>query len=366
MKRTIVYTALGALLLASSCKPKLEETSPKTGPVTEAVFASGTIEPKDAYTLTSISDGFVMKSYVSENDIVKDGQLLFRLDNRQQNTQVQIAETNVAYARVNASQTSPVLLQIKAQIDAARAKMEADSLTQDRYQRLYKTHSVSRQELDNASVAYQSSLSAYKSQMENYRATAERMSQELSNTESQLRNARAGNQYYDLTAIGDGKVYQVFKKTGDLIRRGDKVAQIGNPDSLIIFLDIDEGSIARIKEGLQVLIELNTRKNQTYEARISKIYPHFNETTQSYKAEARLINEVSGIISGTQLQANIIITKKENALLIPRVYMHGDNEVFVKKGDSVDSVKITTGIISEEWVEVLSGLSANDKIVKLK
>ncbi len=365
MKQTLTSLTL-ALLLASSCKPKLEETSPKTGPVTEAVFASGTIEPKDAYTLTSISDGFVVRSYVSENDLVKDGQLLFRLDNRQQNTQVQIAETNVEYAKLNASGSSPVLLQIKAQIEAARAKMEADSLTQERYQRLYRTHSVSRQELDNVSVAYQSSLSAYRAQAENYRATAERMIQELSNTQSQLRNARAGNQYYDLTAIGDGKVYQVFKKTGDLVRRGDKVAQIGNPDSLIIYLDIDEGSIAKVKEGQQVLVELNTRKNETHEARISKIYPHFNETTQSYKAEARLVNEIPGIISGTQLQANIVISRKENALLIPHVYLYGDDRVFVKKGDKVDTVKIATGIISEEWVEVLSGLSANDKIVKLK
>lgn len=366
MKPTITYLAIASLLFVSACKPKLEETSPRTGPITEAVFASGTIEPKDAYTLTSISDGFVMKSYVSENDLVKDGQLLFRLDNRQQNTQVQIAETNVEYAKLNASHSSPVLLQIKAQIEAAKAKMEADSLTQDRYQRLYKTHSVSRQELDNVSVAYQSSLSAYRSQVENYRATAERMSQELSNTQSQLRNARAGNQYYDLTATGNGKVYQVFKKTGDLIRRGDKVAQIGNPDSLIIYLDIDEGSIAKVKEEQQVLVELNTRKGETLEARISKIYPHFNESTQSYKAEATLINDVHGIISGTQLQANIIITKKENAMLIPHVYMHSDNSVFVKKGDNVDTVKIETGIISEEWVEVLSGLSASDKIVKLK
>ncbi len=73
---------------------------PKIAPVTEAVFASGSIEPKDAYTLTSLSDGFIVKSFVSENDLVHDGQLLFQLDNRQQRTQVKIAQTNEEYARI--------------------------------------------------------------------------------------------------------------------------------------------------------------------------------------------------------------------------------------------------------------------------
>lgn len=366
MKRPIIYIAAATLLLTASCKPKFDEAAPKAGPVTEAVFASGSIEPKDAYTLTSLSDGFMTRSYVSENDLVTDKQLLFRLDNRQQNTQVEIAQTNVAYAKLNASSSAPALLQIKAQMEAANVKQDADSMTLARYQRLYATHSVSRQDLDNAAVAYQSSNSSYRALQESYKATADRSKQELTNTQSQLQNARAGNQYYDLMAIGAGKVYQVFKKQGDLVRKGDKVAQIGNPDSIIIYLDIDEGSIGKIQTGQQVLVELNTDKGKTLEARIHKIYPHFNETSQSYKVEARFTKETPGLISGTQLQANIITNRKENAMLIPHVYVGPGNKVLVKKGDKIDTAVITTGIVSDDWIEVLSGLNATDKIVKMK
>jgi HlyD family secretion protein len=118
-----------ALLSTASCNPKYDEATTKSGPVTEAVFASGSIEPKDAYTITALFDGFILKSYVSENDLVKDGQLLFRLDNRQQRTQVNIAQTNVTYAKINASDNSPALLQLKAQINAARAKKQTDLTT---------------------------------------------------------------------------------------------------------------------------------------------------------------------------------------------------------------------------------------------
>ena len=366
MNRINITVVMLVLLSTAACKPKYDEFTPKTGPVTEAVFASGSIEPKDAYTLTSLSDGFIVKSYVTENDLVHDGQLLFQLDNRQQNTQVKIAQTNVEYAKISASNGSPALLQIKAQIDAARVKLKTDSLNLSRYQHLIVTNSVSKQDLDNAQLNYESSLNSYLALVESYKATADKVKQDLTNTQSQLQNAVAGNQYYNLLAIGNSKVYQIFKKQGDLVRKGDQVAQLGNPDSIVINLDLDEGSISKVQLGQQVLIELNTEKNKTYEAYVSKIYPHFNETSQSYKVEARFLKEMPGLISGTQLQANIITNKKENAMLIPHVYVLSGNKVLVKKDKKMDTVVITTGIVSDEWIEVLSGLNTNDVILKEK
>ena len=367
MKQVMTYLVTAtAILSLAACKPKYDETSPKTGPVTEAVFASGSIEPKDAYTLTSLSDGFITKSLVTENDLVHDGQLLFQLDNRQQNTQVNIARNNVAYAKISASNGSPALAQIKAQIETSRAKLATDSMTLQRYKHLYQTNSVSKQDLDNAQLTYESSQNALKANLESYRVTADKVKQDLANTESQLQNAMAGNQYYNLLAIGNSKVYQIFKKQGDLVRKGDQVAQLGNPDSIVINLDIDEGSISKVQLGQQVLVELNTQKNKTYEARISKIYPHFNETSQSYKVEARFLQEMPGLISGTQLQANIITNVKSSALLIPHVYVLTGNKVLVKRDKKLDTVAITTGIVSDDWIEVLSGITAADKIAKLK
>lgn len=367
MKRIIFCLAIAGLFMVPGCKPKFDEAMPKQGPVTEAVFASGSIEPKDAYTLMALFDGYIQKSYVTENDLVRDGQLLFELDNRQQHTQVNIAKNNEDYARVNASDNSPTLSQIKAQIAAARAKLQTDSMNKNRYEQLYTTHSVSKMDLDNARLAYESSLSNYQAAMENYKATANKVALDYNVSRSQLKNAEEGNQYYNLVANGQSKVYQIFKKQGDLVRKGDQVAQLGNPDSIVINLDIDEGSIGKVAVGQQVLVELNTEKNKTREARITKIYPHFNDKSQSYKVEARFVKEIPGVISGTQLQANIITNRKESALLIPHAFVIPGNKVLVQKDKkTIDTVNITTGIVSDEWIEVLSGLTANDKLVKVK
>ncbi len=354
----------GAVLF--SCKPRYEEVAPKTGPVTEAVFASGSIDPKDAYMVTSLSDGFIVKSLVTENDLVKDRQILFVLDNRQQHTQVNIAQTNMKFARIGAEHDAPALMQLKNQIDAALVKYQTDSVTCERYSRLYATQSVSRQELDNALLNVKSSKSNLLAAKENYRNLKDKAQQDLENSRDMFANAVEGNEYYNLLATGRGKVYQIFKKQGDLVRRGEQVAQLGNPDSIVINLDVDEGTIAKVKPGLEALIELNSEKNKSYHATVTRIYPHFNESSQSYKVEARFTEPVAGLIAGTQLQANIITARKENTLLIPHNCLLGDNKVIRITDSKLDTVKVETGIVSDDWIEVLSGLTASDRIIKPK
>jgi HlyD family secretion protein len=364
MKKVIVISILGMGMLFSACKQKYKEAAVKTGPVTEAVFASGSIEPKDVFIMTSLSDGFIIKSNVVENDIVKPGQLLFELDNKQQHVQVDMARKNLQYSQVFAAGNSPTLLQIKANIEAARAKMQTDSVNAHRYEKLWGTHSVSKQEYDNMVLNYTTSKSNYNMLLESYKSSAEKVRQDLDNSKANLDNAQAGNQYYQLSATGYYRVYQIYKKTGELVKRGEQVAQLGNPDSIIVSMDIDEGSIAKIQMGQQVIVELNTLKNKTFAAHISKIYPHFNDKNQSYKVEAKFDQITAEMIAGTQLQANIITAKKENTLLIPRAFLMNNNKVLLKHGSKQDTTEVRTGILSDEWVEILEGLKSDDTILK--
>jgi hypothetical protein len=48
------------------------------------------------------------------------------------------------------------------------------------------------------------------------------------------------------------------------------------------------------------------------------------------------------------------------------MYVMQGNKVLVKKGEQIDTSTITTGIVSDDWIEVLTGISESDKIVKMK
>jgi multidrug efflux pump subunit AcrA (membrane-fusion protein) len=365
MKTRSGYFIVFILVLCSvSCRRNREVVSPVMAPITEAVFASGHIEPKDQFMLTALNDGYLKESRVVENEIVKKGQVLFVQDFTNPYIQQSAAKQNLDIAKENYDEHSAVLDQLKKQIETARQKLVTDSLQSARISRLYQTNSVSRAELENAQLAYTNSFNTIKSLQDELNSTRLNLKQTLINSQSQYEIARTNLNYYMLVSPGCYRVYEIYKKLGELIRKAEAIAMLGQPDTMLVVMNIDESSIARVKLGLTVLVELNTQKGTTYIAHVSKIYPYFDDPTQSYKVEANFDQFPRDLIAGTLLQANIIVQKKDSALLIPRVYLSLDKKVLLKQGSRISPTTIETGIISTDWVEVLHGLDKTDKIIK--
>lgn len=366
MKRASFYYIL-LMFLFSACenKKKAETINPTEAPITEAIFASGHIEPAGQFVLTSINEGYLQKSLVDVNDLVKADQLLFIQDNQIQEIQEESALENLQIAKKNASEQSPILQQLYAERASVQQKLTNDSTQLARLRRLYTTNSVAKIDVDNAQLAYHNSLNNLQSIEERIQATRLELQQNLINSKSQYNTTARNSNYFSLIAPGSYRVYQIFKKQGELVRKGEAVALLGHLDSLLIVLSIDEGSIAKIQRGKKVLVELNTQKGMIYTANISKIYPYFEEATQSYRVEATFDNPPVNVIAGTLLQANIIIETKELALLIPRSSLNSDGKVLVKRANKIDTIQVKTGIVSTDWVEVLGGIQANDEVVRM-
>jgi multidrug efflux pump subunit AcrA (membrane-fusion protein) len=365
MKTQSATVILSILVLCfDSCIRKREMTSPVMAPITEAVFASGHIEPKDQFVLTAMNDGYLNKVMVEENDEVRPGQLLFVQDFTNPLIQETAAKQNLAIAKENYEEHSSVINQLKEQIVICREKLGIDSIQYIRIGKLYKTNSVSRSELENAGLAYTNSLNMLKSLEDELQSTRLNLKQTLINSQSQYEVTRTNRNYYNLVSPGHYRVYEIYKKQGELLRKAESVALLGHPDSMLVVMNIDESGIARIRTGLTVLVELNTQKKNIYIAHVSKIYPYFDDPSQSYKVEATFDKSEQNMIAGTLLQANIIVQKKDSVLLIPRAYMSLDKKVLVKHGNTIKPVTIEAGIISTDWVEVLNGLGKKDIIIK--
>ena len=166
---------------------------------------------------------------------------------------------------------------------------------------------------------------------------------------------------YFLSSFIDGRVLEVYKNQGDLVRRGETIARIGGGKPLIK-LFVGEEDIDKIKMGQLTTISLNTQKDDLLEARISKIYPAFDELQQSFICEAAFV-EAPELYVNTQLQANIIIAQKENALVIPSNYLLQGDSILYKDGEKA-AVKV--GIRTSDWVEIISGLDQSRLIKQMK
>ncbi len=363
MNRRLLFIIVSSCTIA--CKQKENWVQPVYAPITEALFASGHIEPVDQFVLTSSVEGYLRQSGVKEADVVEAGQLLFSLDHENRILEEQSSRENLNIARKNASRQSPVLLKLQADLSSAKEKFTRDSLQYSRLTLLYQSRSVAQVDVDNSRMQYNTDLANVESISENIKATQLSLQQALLQAEAEYNNASLGNKYYSFHSRQRSRIYQVFKKEGELVRKGETLALLGDPDSLLIILMVDEAGVSKVRAGQTVLVELNTAKGITLKGRVTKIYPYFDSSTQSFKVEAMFDQKVDNLIGGTLLQANIIVSSKEKAMLIPRSCLGPDGTVSVKRRGEIEKVNIKAGIVSTEWVEVLEGLSLSDQVLNM-
>ena len=349
---------LAILTLAAGCKHP-QTTTPQYRDIVDAVFASGNTQAKNQYKVTAYADGYLQQSLVAEDDTIHKGQLLFKIANDVQRTQVENAATNYQYALRNASDKGPQIQQLESQIAQAQQKKTTDSLNFLRYQHLLPTHAVAQADYDNARLtadASSATLVQLKKTLEDIRTN---LNLNTENTHAQYKIQQQNNNYYQLTSDAEGRIQNVYKKNGDLIRRGDVIADIG-AGLLNARLLIAEEDIQRVKLGQRVLISLNTDKNHVFNATLSKLYPSFSTNDQAFIAEATFDTLPPNLRNGTQLQANILIGEKQRTLVIPTNYLLPGDSVILSPDHTRTPVK--TGIRTIEWVEITAGLHDTQSI----
>jgi hypothetical protein len=84
-----------------------------------------------------------------------------------------------------------------------------------------------------------------------------------------------------------------------------------------------------------------------------------NQNDQSFKVEAEFDSTYQFQFSHSSVEANIIINKKENALLIPIDIIQDNNQVQVSGGAKAT---IKKGLQNLEYVEVLEGIKESDEL----
>jgi multidrug efflux pump subunit AcrA (membrane-fusion protein) len=358
MKFNLLILAVVALLTACTKEP---ETRAVVQDIKELVFASGQIEWKDGYNLVAQTDGILEELQLEIGDEVQAGQRVGNIQNSANTENLQTAEQQLAIARQN---TLPVQQQIIQNIGFAEQKYQQDKKQAERYERLYSKQSVSKQEYENMKLAAENSLSqlnALKDQLESAKLQSK---QQVVTAQNQKANSRILQSYNELRISEKGKVIKKLKTKGDFVRRGDVIATIANEQQTEILLNVDESSIAKVKVGQVVFVRLNTDKEKTQNARISEILSAFDESSQSFICKAKFDDSTFLPLYGTQLEANILVGEKKNALLVPRNLVGFGNTVRVKGKE--EKVILKTGIVSTDYVEVLGGITKDDVLLSSK
>ncbi|MBL7778964.1 MAG: HlyD family efflux transporter periplasmic adaptor subunit [Chitinophagales bacterium] len=359
---TATAIALSSAVVLVACN-KTKTTTAQTKSITEAVYASGFLVAANEYKVYAMADGYVVSKNKEAGDNVKAGEEILRIQNDAAGAKVNAGSAALDLARINASEKSPVLSELKSKMKNAEAKFKNDSINLVRYKNMFSSNAVTKSQFDQATLAYEVSQNDWLAAQDNYRRTKEQLQVELKNAESTFAAAGLDFNNYSIKSILNGKVYELYKDLGEAVRRNDVVALVGDADKMILELNVDQSDVDRVKLNQEVVVKLDVTGEKVYKATVVKIYPSMNQNDQSFKVEAMFTENYALNFTRVSVEANIIIAQKENALLIPRALLLVGDEVEVKSLGGNKKVKVKKGMQNLEYVEILEGISAKDELV---
>lgn len=346
------------LLLVVGCGSKSETIHPKIQNISSSVYASGTIKSKSQYQAVPLVSGIVRDVYVDDGDYVQKGQLLFRIDNKAQLINEENAALSASYYDLSSNQDK--LEDARNSIQLAREKLKTDSLMYVRQLNLYNQNVISKVELEQRELAYQSSQNALSNAIIRYNDLKRQINFSAKQSKNNLALSSKSASDFEIRSDIDGRVYSVLIEKGTLVSPQIPVAILGSADSFVLEMQVDEYDIAKVDLNMRVLITMDSYKGRVFEAKVSKINPLMNERSKTFKVEATFINPPKRIFPNTSFEANIVIESKKKVLTIPRTYLLKGDSVLLVNGTKK---KVEVGLRDFELVEIRSGLKSKDEIM---
>lgn len=298
------------------------------------VQATGTIAPAQYVDVAPKKTGRITAILVNENDTVKKGQLVAKLDSEDLETKREKAEIEVR--------------------DKA-AKYE-------RMRHLYSIGAKSEEELETALFNYDTAKTT-------------------------LATAQADINDTLIYASMDGTVVGEPQTVGAMATQGTNnptvIMRIADLSKKEIMAKVDESDIGAIKVGQDAEFTVDAYPGVTFNAKVKKISQSDTGTTWNIKSSSSSSSNSASVIyyyvtldvedpdaklyPAMTARVDIVKEKRINALSIPITAVKADKEgayVMVRTGEGkTEKRAIKTGITVEDYVEVLEGLEEGEKII---
>ncbi len=342
-----------------SCNKKQEKTNAIEERITESVYASGVIKSKNQYQVFSTVNGLVKQVLVTEGTIIKKGDPLYKISNDAIQLNNENAIITAKYGSL--SSNTDKLNELKLDIETAKVKTENDASLLDKQQNLWDQGIGTRNELEVRQLNLKNSTNAYHVAQLRYKQIENQLTLQAKQTQKLLDISNTVKGDYTIKSEFNGKVYTVLKKQGEMVNTQSPIALVGEANGFILELQVDEYDITRIKIGQQVILNMDSYKNQVFEAIVTKIYPAMNASSKSFTIEASFTKAPAALYPNLTTEANIVIKTKEKAITIPRSYIIDDEFVLLENNKKR---KVVIGLKDYQKVEIISGLTIKDIIVK--
>ena len=290
----------------------IEVAQPERRSISSFIETNGTLEAENDVDIVARTSGPVVELLVEEGMRVEKGQLLARIDDEELQSQVGIARVTLEEA--------------KRTHERAKASFEESVISQEIY--------------DQALT-------------------------KLESAEAQLEGSRILLGYSKIKAPFSGIIIERYIKFAENVTSNQELFRISDFDPLLCPIQVPEKELSKLRVSQSAYITVEAWPGERFSARVLRIRPVVDAETGTI--EVTLQVKARGKLSpGMFASVYLVRDSHDDALVIPKSALSleslGDT-VYVVNGGLAERRDIGIGFEESDYVEVLSGLGENDRVV---
>lgn len=356
-------------------KDKLTLSTVEEGQFNDYITVIGRVEPITTIYLDAIEGGQVEERFIEEGTMLKKGDVILRLENRQLYQTILNSEAALAekenYLRNTRISFETELIQSRKNILDSYYRLVRKRRFYEQNKELYEEQLVSREDYLQAKedFEYESSLLEINklkakndstiriTSMQTLEADLGKMRQMLVLVRERLDNLR-------VKAPVDGQLGMLDAEIGQRINEGQRIGQINVLDNFKIVALIDEHYIDRVIRDLPASLD---RNGTNYDLHVRKVYPE----VRAGQFEIDLVfNDITpdNIRTGQTYHIKLELGESAKAILLPRggfFQSTGGQWVYVLNENGTEATKrnIRIGKQNPLYYEVLEGLNPGETVI---
>lgn len=337
--------------------------------------------------------GQVISTFIEVGDFVRTGQVVAKLDDKDERLKLEQAKSAVRQAEISVKQAQarlgidnsgkfndanvPEVQQAYLNYEAAIQEAKLAAVNERRFANLLQTGDTSRLQYDQYRTTAETSAARAKAllkQYENSKNLARQNNQQIVSARAAVTNAQT---QVDIAnkAIADTVVYAPFSGSvderpvskGEYVTPSSKIATIVRTNPIKLSLPLPESQAGKIGIGMGVSASVAAYPDQNFAGSIAAIQPSLEVDSRSIIIEAEINNGEGKLRPGMFGTAQIVLSTSDSGVFVPITAVMTDettlsSSVYVIKDGVARLTVVQIGDKEDDQIRIIMGIGENETV----
>lgn len=326
-------------------------------PIIAEVLGTGTLEARVKTTISPRIQERLAEVLVDQNDEVKAGQLLARLDDGELKQQVEIAAAEL-------SATAATVERVRADEARAEAVQQQARLDHQRASDLFARQVNSPAELEKAVER----LQVAEADLKRAQAATLEAERQVATAEMNLAFQKERLTYTQILSPYDGLVVRRDRDPGGVVVPGSSILQLISTEEIWVSAWVDETASAALRSGQPARVVFRSEPAKSYAGELARLGRETDRETREFLVDVAVNELPQNWTVGQRAEVFIETSRKTDALVVPAGFVQwreGQVGVFVNLRGRAAWRKVTLGIRGRDTVEIIRGVTAGEQVIRI-